>query len=66
MPVSLESAWSHPLRYDYYEGEQVYVRFNEEAGTAITLDWLKDNLKVELIPNRTHGGSSPNLNPVEK
>ncbi|MDO6829976.1 DUF1410 domain-containing protein [Mesomycoplasma ovipneumoniae] len=66
VPVSMESAWSHPLRYDYYEGEQVYVRFNEEAGTAITLDWLKDNLKVELIPNRTHGGSSPNLNPVEK
>ncbi|WP_341508240.1 hypothetical protein [Mesomycoplasma ovipneumoniae] len=66
VPVSLESAWSHPLRYDYYEGEQVYVRFNEEAGTAITLDWLKNNLKVELIPNKTHGGSSPNLNPVEK
>ncbi|MCN0157953.1 DUF1410 domain-containing protein [Mesomycoplasma ovipneumoniae] len=66
VPVSMESAWSHPLRYDYYEGEQVYVRFNEEAGTAITLDWLKNNLKVELIPNRTHGGSSSNLNPVEK
>ncbi|WP_337897133.1 hypothetical protein, partial [Mesomycoplasma ovipneumoniae] len=27
VPVSLEAAWSHPLRYDYYEGEQVYVRF---------------------------------------
>ncbi|WP_341495413.1 DUF1410 domain-containing protein [Mesomycoplasma ovipneumoniae] len=66
VPVSMESAWSHPLRYDYYEGEQVYVRFNEEAGTAITLDWLKNNLKVELIPNRTHGGRSNNLNPVEK
>ncbi|MDW2907326.1 DUF1410 domain-containing protein [Mesomycoplasma ovipneumoniae] len=67
VPVSMESAWSHPLRYDYYEGEQVYVRFNEEAGTAITLDWLKDNLKVKLIPNRTHSGQqSPNLNPVEK
>ncbi|MDW2911724.1 hypothetical protein R7W79_03580, partial [Mesomycoplasma ovipneumoniae] len=55
VPVSLEAAWSHPLRYDYYEGEQVYVRFNQEAGTAITEDWLKKNLKVQLIPHQTHG-----------
>ncbi|MDW2918106.1 hypothetical protein, partial [Mesomycoplasma ovipneumoniae] len=67
VPVSLESAWSHPLRYDYYEGEQIYVRFNKEAGTAITLDWLKNNLKVKLIPNTTHGGQqSANQHPVEK
>ncbi|WP_341491644.1 DUF1410 domain-containing protein [Mesomycoplasma ovipneumoniae] len=56
VPVKLERAWSHPLRYDYYEGEQVYIKFNKEAGTAITLDWLKENLKLELIPHRTHGG----------
>ncbi|WP_337902447.1 DUF1410 domain-containing protein [Mesomycoplasma ovipneumoniae] len=67
VPVSLESAWSHPLRYDYYEGEQIYVRFNKEAGTAITLDWLKQNLKAELIPHRTHGNANTtNQNPVEK
>ncbi|WP_337896249.1 DUF1410 domain-containing protein [Mesomycoplasma ovipneumoniae] len=67
VPVSLESAWSHPLRYDYYEGEQIYVRFNKEAGTAITLDWLKNNLKVKLIPNKTHGGrQGANQSPVEK
>ncbi|WNM15505.1 DUF1410 domain-containing protein [Mesomycoplasma ovipneumoniae] len=67
VPVSLESAWSHPLRYDYYEGEQIYVRFNKEAGTAITLDWLKNNLKVKLIPNTTHGGrQGANQQPVEK
>ncbi|MDW2860976.1 DUF1410 domain-containing protein [Mesomycoplasma ovipneumoniae] len=56
VPVKLERAWSHPLRYDYYEGEQVYIKFNKEAGTAITLDWLKQNLKLELIPHRTHIG----------
>ncbi|WP_341515658.1 hypothetical protein [Mesomycoplasma ovipneumoniae] len=67
VPVSLEAAWSHPLRYDYYEGEQIYVRFNKEAGTAITLDWLKNNLKVKLIPNTTHGGrQGANQQPVEK
>ncbi|MFU0909565.1 DUF1410 domain-containing protein [Mesomycoplasma ovipneumoniae] len=67
VPVSLESAWSHPLRYDYYEGEQVYVRFNEQAGTAITMDWLKQNLEVELIPHRTHGNVNvANQNPVKK
>ncbi|WP_341515653.1 hypothetical protein [Mesomycoplasma ovipneumoniae] len=67
VPVSLEAAWSHPLRYDYYEGEQVYVRFNEQAGTAITMDWLKKNLKAELIPHRTHGNTNvTNQNPVEK
>ncbi|WP_337896832.1 DUF1410 domain-containing protein, partial [Mesomycoplasma ovipneumoniae] len=67
VPVSLEAAWSHPLRYDYYEGEQVYVRFNEQAGTAITMEWLKQNLKAELIPHRTHGGQQgANQNPVEK
>ncbi|WP_337896006.1 DUF1410 domain-containing protein [Mesomycoplasma ovipneumoniae] len=67
VPVSLESAWSHPLRYDYYEGEQVYVRFNEQAGTAITTDWLKNNLKVELIPHQTHGNRNvQNQQPVEK
>ncbi|WNM13193.1 DUF1410 domain-containing protein [Mesomycoplasma ovipneumoniae] len=67
VPVSLESAWSHPLRYDYYEGEQIYVRFNKEAGTAINIDWLKNNLKVKLIPNKTHsGGNQPNQQPVEK
>ncbi|MDW2931467.1 DUF1410 domain-containing protein [Mesomycoplasma ovipneumoniae] len=67
VPVSLESAWSHPLRYDYYEGEQIYVRFNKEAGTAINLDWLKQNIKVKLIPNRTHsGGNQRNQDPVEK
>ncbi|WP_069099680.1 hypothetical protein, partial [Mesomycoplasma ovipneumoniae] len=67
VPVSLESAWSHPLRYDYYEGEQIYVRFNQEAGTAITEKWLKDNLKVKLIPNTTHGGQQGhNQRPVEK
>ncbi|WP_337897161.1 hypothetical protein, partial [Mesomycoplasma ovipneumoniae] len=67
VPVSLEAAWSHPLRYDYYEGEQVYVRFNEQAGTAITMEWLKQNLKAELIPHRTHGNANaPNQNPVEK
>ncbi|WP_341491822.1 hypothetical protein [Mesomycoplasma ovipneumoniae] len=67
VPVSLEAAWSHPLRYDYYEGEQVYVRFNEQAGTAITMDWLKQNLKAELIPHRTHGNTNVvNQNPVEK
>ncbi|WP_341433304.1 DUF1410 domain-containing protein [Mesomycoplasma ovipneumoniae] len=67
VPVSLESAWSHPLRYDYYEGEQVYVRFNKEAGTAITLDWLKQNLKVKLIPHTTHSNTSVlNQQPVEK
>ncbi|WP_069097649.1 DUF1410 domain-containing protein, partial [Mesomycoplasma ovipneumoniae] len=67
VPVNLESAWSHPLRYDYYEGEQIYVRFNKEAGTAINIDWLKNNLKVKLIPNKTHsGGSQPNQQPVEK
>ncbi|WP_341491823.1 DUF1410 domain-containing protein [Mesomycoplasma ovipneumoniae] len=67
VPVSLESAWSHPLRYDYYEGEQVYVRFNEQAGTAITEDWLKKNLKVQLIPHQTHGNKSvTNQQPVEK
>ncbi len=67
VPVSLESAWSHPLRYDYYEGEQIYVRFNKEAGTAINLDWLKKNLKVKLIPNKTHGGNQgQNQHPVEK
>ncbi|WP_341491763.1 DUF1410 domain-containing protein [Mesomycoplasma ovipneumoniae] len=57
VPVKLERAWSHPLRYDYYEGEQVYIKFNKEAGTAITLDWLKQNLKLELIPHRTHIGA---------
>ncbi|MEG3826056.1 hypothetical protein MOV3098_02360, partial [Mesomycoplasma ovipneumoniae] len=67
VPVSLESAWSHPLRYDYYEGEQIYVRFNKEAGTAINIDWLKNNLKVQLIPNTTHGGQQGrNQQPVEK
>ncbi|MDW2915172.1 hypothetical protein R7Z45_02980, partial [Mesomycoplasma ovipneumoniae] len=67
VPVSLESAWSHPLRYDYYEGEQIYVRFNKEAGTAITEDWLKKNLKVQLIPHQTHGNTHvPNQQPVEK
>ncbi|MHA0322490.1 hypothetical protein ACXYVC_03695, partial [Mesomycoplasma ovipneumoniae] len=67
VPVSLEAAWSHPLRYDYYEGEQVYVRFNEQAGTAITMEWLKQNLKAELIPHRTHGNTNvQNQNPVEK
>ncbi|WP_341495408.1 DUF1410 domain-containing protein [Mesomycoplasma ovipneumoniae] len=67
VPVSLESAWSHPLRYDYYEGEQIYVRFNKEAGTAINIEWLKNNLKVKLIPNKTHGGrQGTNQNPVEK
>ncbi|MDW2919475.1 hypothetical protein R7X12_03115, partial [Mesomycoplasma ovipneumoniae] len=67
VPVSLESAWSHPLRYDYYEGEQVYVRFNQEAGTAITEDWLKKNLKVQLIPHQTHGNTNVvNQQPVEK
>ncbi|MDW2920746.1 hypothetical protein [Mesomycoplasma ovipneumoniae] len=67
VPVSLESAWSHPLRYDYYEGEQVYVRFNQEAGTAITEDWLKKNLKVQLIPHQTHGNTNvANQQPVEK
>ncbi len=67
VPVSLEAAWSHPLRYDYYEGEQVYVRFNEQAGTAITMDWLKKNLKVQLIPHRTHGNTNvQNQQPVEK
>ncbi|WP_341488149.1 hypothetical protein [Mesomycoplasma ovipneumoniae] len=58
VPVSLESAWSHPLRYDYYEGEQIYVRFNKEAGTAITMEWLKQNIKVELIPHTTHRGNT--------
>ncbi|WNM16184.1 DUF1410 domain-containing protein [Mesomycoplasma ovipneumoniae] len=67
VPVSLESAWSHPLRYDYYEGEQVYVRFNEQAGTAITMDWLKQNLEVELIPHRTHQNLNVvNQQPVKK
>ncbi|MDO6826187.1 DUF1410 domain-containing protein [Mesomycoplasma ovipneumoniae] len=67
VPVSLESAWSHPLRYDYYEGEQIYVRFNKEAGTAINIDWLKNNLKVKLIPNTTHSGNQgQNQRPVEK
>ncbi|MDW2917402.1 hypothetical protein R7U64_03495, partial [Mesomycoplasma ovipneumoniae] len=67
VPVSLEAAWSHPLRYDYYEGEQVYVRFNQEAGTAITEDWLKKNLKVQLIPHQTHGNANvANQRPVEK
>ncbi len=67
VPVSLESAWSHPLRYDYYEGEQIYVRFNKEAGTAINIDWLKQNLKVGLIPNTTHNGrQTPAQQPVEK
>ncbi|MDW2916667.1 hypothetical protein [Mesomycoplasma ovipneumoniae] len=67
VPVSLEAAWSHPLRYDYYEGEQVYVRFNQEAGTAITEDWLKKNLKVQLIPHQTHGNTNvANQQPVEK
>ncbi|WP_318049631.1 hypothetical protein [Mesomycoplasma ovipneumoniae] len=67
VPVSLESAWSHPLRYDYYEGEQIYVRFNKEAGTAINEKWLKENIKVKLIPNRTHsGGNQRNQDPVEK
>ncbi|MDW2920255.1 DUF1410 domain-containing protein, partial [Mesomycoplasma ovipneumoniae] len=67
VPVSLEAAWSHPLRYDYYEGEQVYVRFNQEAGTAITEDWLKKNLKVQLIPHQTHGNINvANQQPVEK
>ncbi|MHA0305485.1 hypothetical protein ACXYXB_03415, partial [Mesomycoplasma ovipneumoniae] len=67
VPVSLESAWSHPLRYDYYEGEQVYVRFNEQAGTAITMEWLKQNLEVELIPHRTHQNTNvANQQPVKK
>ncbi|WP_337899056.1 hypothetical protein [Mesomycoplasma ovipneumoniae] len=67
VPVSLESAWSHPLRYDYYEGEQIYVRFNKEAGTAINIDWLKQNLKVRLIPNTTHSGTQTAAQqPVEK
>ncbi|WP_337898976.1 hypothetical protein, partial [Mesomycoplasma ovipneumoniae] len=67
VPVSLESAWSHPLRYDYYEGEQVYVRFNEQAGTAITTDWLRNNLKVKLIPHQTHSNTNAqNQQPVEK
>ncbi|MDW2907948.1 DUF1410 domain-containing protein [Mesomycoplasma ovipneumoniae] len=67
VPVSLEAAWSHPLRYNYYEGEQVYVRFNKEAGTAINIEWLKNNLKVKLIPNKTHvGRQGANQNPVEK
>ncbi|WP_337905170.1 hypothetical protein, partial [Mesomycoplasma ovipneumoniae] len=67
VPVSLEAAWSHPLRYDYYEGEQVYVRFNEQAGTAITEDWLKKNLEVTLIPHRTHQNTQvTNQNSVKK
>ncbi|WP_341491244.1 hypothetical protein [Mesomycoplasma ovipneumoniae] len=67
VPVSLESAWSHPLRYDYYEGEQVYVRFNEQAGTAITEDWLKKNLEVTLIPHLTHQNTNvANQQPVTK
>ncbi|MDW2909388.1 hypothetical protein R7X09_02810, partial [Mesomycoplasma ovipneumoniae] len=65
--INLEAAWSHPLRYDYYEGEQVYVRFNEQAGTAITMDWLKQNLEVELIPHRTHQNTHVvNQQPVKK
>ncbi|MDW2914359.1 DUF1410 domain-containing protein [Mesomycoplasma ovipneumoniae] len=67
VPVSLESAWSHPLRYDYYEGEQIYVRFNKEAGTAINEDWLKENLQVKLIPYTTHSGTqTANQQPVKK
>ncbi|WP_341504328.1 hypothetical protein [Mesomycoplasma ovipneumoniae] len=67
VPINLEAAWSHPLRYDYYEGEQVYVRFNEQAGTAITMDWLKQNLEVELIPHRTHQNTHvANQQPVKK
>ncbi|WP_044283878.1 hypothetical protein, partial [Mesomycoplasma ovipneumoniae] len=67
VPVSLEAAWSHPLRYDYYEGEQVYVRFNEQAGTAITMDWLKRNLEVTLIPHLTHQNTNvANQQPVTK
>ncbi|MHA0347516.1 DUF1410 domain-containing protein [Mesomycoplasma ovipneumoniae] len=67
VPINLEAAWSHPLRYDYYEGEQVYVRFNEQAGTVITEDWLKKNLEVTLIPHRTHQNTQvTNQNPVKK
>ncbi|WP_341492326.1 DUF1410 domain-containing protein [Mesomycoplasma ovipneumoniae] len=67
VPINLEAAWSHPLRYDYYEGEQVYVRFNEQAGTAITEDWLRKNLKVKLIPHQTHSNQNvQNQQPVEK
>ncbi|MDO6856762.1 DUF1410 domain-containing protein [Mesomycoplasma ovipneumoniae] len=67
VPVSLEAAWSHPLRYDYYEGEQVYVRFNEQAGTAITMEWLKKNLGVTLIPHLTHQNTNvANQQPVTK
>ncbi|MHA0332702.1 hypothetical protein ACXYVR_03835, partial [Mesomycoplasma ovipneumoniae] len=47
--------------------EQVYVRFNEQAGTAITMDWLKQNLEVELIPHRTHQNLNVvNQQPVKK
>lgn len=31
------------------------------------MEWLKQNLKAELIPHRTHGGQQgANQNPVEK
>ncbi|MBG0730702.1 hypothetical protein [Mycoplasma sp. 'Moose RK'] len=58
IPVKLESGWSHPIRYDYYEGEQIYIKFNKEAATAINIDWLKNNLKLELIPHHSYSSSS--------
>ncbi|MBG0730793.1 hypothetical protein [Mycoplasma sp. 'Moose RK'] len=57
IPVKLESGWSHPIRYDYYEGEQIYIKFNKEAATAINIDWLKNNLKLELIPHHSYSSS---------
>ncbi|AJR12161.1 Uncharacterised protein [Mesomycoplasma dispar] len=62
-PVKLERGWSVPLRYDYYEGEQVYIRFNKESATAINEEWLKNNLTLRLIPHKTFSASYVSQNP---
>lgn len=48
------TGWTIPLRYDYYEGEEVYIKFNDESATAITENWLRQNLKIKLNPHKTN------------
>ncbi|AJR12312.1 Uncharacterised protein [Mesomycoplasma dispar] len=54
VPVRLITGWTIPLRYDYYEGEEVYIKFNDESATAITENWLRQNLKIKLNPHKTN------------
>ncbi|AJR12206.1 Uncharacterised protein [Mesomycoplasma dispar] len=61
IPIKLIRGWTIPIRYDYYEGEEVYIKFNPEAATAITKEWLKNNLSIKL--NEFGATSSKNPDP---